>query len=135
GDERWNRRRRANAGSCLRRGLQGRRRHERHQDRRRALHRVARDRGRVTLRARGSESPARPRRHRHSATYRAPKRSGRTVFGEADVGRTSKVRLLLATTNRNKVREIRALLADAPVDLIALGDVPAIVEPEETGET
>jgi XTP/dITP diphosphohydrolase len=45
------------------------------------------------------------------------------------------VRLLLATTNRGKVREIRSLLADSPVHLIALSDVPAIVEPEETGET
>jgi XTP/dITP diphosphohydrolase len=45
------------------------------------------------------------------------------------------VRLLLATTNRHKIREIRALLAGAPVDLIALSDVPVIVEPEETGET
>jgi XTP/dITP diphosphohydrolase len=45
------------------------------------------------------------------------------------------VRLLLATTNRDKVREIRSLLADSPVHLIALSDVPAIVEPEETGQT
>ena len=45
------------------------------------------------------------------------------------------MRLLLATTNRDKVREIRSLLADSPVHLIALSDVPAIVEPEETGET
>jgi len=45
------------------------------------------------------------------------------------------MRLLLATTNRDKVREIRSLLADAPVDLITLSDVPPVVEPEETGET
>ena len=45
------------------------------------------------------------------------------------------MRLLLATTNRDKVREIRSLLADSPVHLIALSDVPAIVEPEETGTT
>ena len=32
----------------------------------------------------------------------------------------SKWRLLLATTNRDKMREIRSLLADAPVELIAL---------------
>jgi XTP/dITP diphosphohydrolase len=45
------------------------------------------------------------------------------------------VKLLLATTNRDKVREIRALLADVPVDLVALNDVAAVYEPEETGET
>jgi XTP/dITP diphosphohydrolase len=44
-------------------------------------------------------------------------------------------RLLIATTNRDKIREIRSLLADAPVELIALRDLPPIEEPEETGET
>jgi XTP/dITP diphosphohydrolase len=45
------------------------------------------------------------------------------------------VKLLVATTNRDKVREIRALLADVPVDLVALNDVAPVDEPEETGET
>jgi XTP/dITP diphosphohydrolase len=45
------------------------------------------------------------------------------------------VRLLLATTNRDKVREIRSLLADSPVHLIDLSGLPAVVEPEETGQT
>jgi XTP/dITP diphosphohydrolase len=45
------------------------------------------------------------------------------------------VRLLIATTNRDKVREIRSLLAEAPVDLVALSDVATVSEPEETGET
>jgi XTP/dITP diphosphohydrolase len=45
------------------------------------------------------------------------------------------LRLLLATTNRDKVREIRSLLADSPVELIALGDMPPIAEPDETGTT
>ena len=45
------------------------------------------------------------------------------------------MQLLVATTNRDKLREIRTLLADAPVDLLGLGDVPAIEEPEETGTT
>jgi len=45
------------------------------------------------------------------------------------------MRLLLATTNRDKLREIRSLLADVPVELIALSDVAPVVEPEETGET
>ena len=45
------------------------------------------------------------------------------------------MRLLVATTNRDKVREIRSLLADAPVELLTLGDVPPVAEPEETGDT
>lgn len=45
------------------------------------------------------------------------------------------MRLLIATTNRDKVREIRSLLAEAPVDLVALSDVATVSEPEETGET
>ena len=44
-------------------------------------------------------------------------------------------RLLLATTNPGKLREIRALLADVPVELVSLTDLPAIPEPEETGAT
>ena len=45
------------------------------------------------------------------------------------------MRLLVATTNRDKIREIRSLLADAPVELRTLSEVAAVVEPEETGET
>jgi len=44
-------------------------------------------------------------------------------------------RLLVATTNPGKLREIRGILADAPVELVSLGDFPEIVEPEETGAT
>lgn len=44
-------------------------------------------------------------------------------------------RLLVATTNNGKLREIRSLLADAPVELVTLRDLPAIEEPEETGQT
>jgi XTP/dITP diphosphohydrolase len=43
--------------------------------------------------------------------------------------------LLVATTNRGKLREIRGILAGVPVDLISLDDYPDIVEPEETGST
>jgi XTP/dITP diphosphohydrolase len=43
--------------------------------------------------------------------------------------------LLVATTNPGKVREIRALLADAPVALLGLADLTPIPEPEETGAT
>ena len=45
------------------------------------------------------------------------------------------MRLLVATTNREKIREIRSLLADTPVDLLTLSDIPPVAEPEETGET
>jgi len=44
-------------------------------------------------------------------------------------------RLLLATTNGDKVREIRGLLADAPVELITLAGWPDVQAPEETGST
>ena len=44
-------------------------------------------------------------------------------------------RLLIATTNASKVREIRDLLADAPVELVGLEALAATEEHEETGET
>jgi XTP/dITP diphosphohydrolase len=45
------------------------------------------------------------------------------------------MRLLIATTNPNKVREIRPLLADLDVELLTLADFAPIPEPEETGTT
>lgn len=42
--------------------------------------------------------------------------------------------LLIATTNAGKIREIRRLLHDHH-DLRTLADLPAIIEPEETGST
>lgn len=44
-------------------------------------------------------------------------------------------RLLIATTNPHKLREIETLLADAHVQLCSLRDLPSIEEPEETGST
>lgn len=44
-------------------------------------------------------------------------------------------RLLLATTNPNKVREIRPLLADLPFELVTLADLPPVPEPEESATT
>jgi XTP/dITP diphosphohydrolase len=44
-------------------------------------------------------------------------------------------RLLIATTNRDKLTEIRQLLDGTPLDMIALLDLPPIPEPEETGTT
>ena len=43
--------------------------------------------------------------------------------------------LLLATTNPNKVREIRPLLADLDIELITLADLDPIPEPDENGAT
>ena len=44
-------------------------------------------------------------------------------------------RLLVATTNPDKVIEIREVLADVPVALATLADLPPVAEPEETGAT
>ena len=44
-------------------------------------------------------------------------------------------RILLATTNRDKVKEIRGILGGLPLDLIGLDDVPRVAAPEETGTT
>ena len=43
--------------------------------------------------------------------------------------------LLIATTNPDKIREIRPLLADLPIALITLADVAPVQEPEENGTT
>jgi XTP/dITP diphosphohydrolase len=42
---------------------------------------------------------------------------------------------VLATTNRDKVREVRFLLRDRPVAVRTLADLPALAEPAETGDT
>jgi XTP/dITP diphosphohydrolase len=44
-------------------------------------------------------------------------------------------RLLLATTNEHKVREIRAILANLPFDLVGLSGWPGLESPDETGTT
>lgn len=43
--------------------------------------------------------------------------------------------LLVATTNRGKLAEIRGMLAGMPFEIVSLADVAAIAEPDETGET
>jgi XTP/dITP diphosphohydrolase len=45
------------------------------------------------------------------------------------------MRLLLATTNANKVREIRPILAHLPLEIIMLQELPPIPKPDETGAT
>jgi XTP/dITP diphosphohydrolase len=45
------------------------------------------------------------------------------------------VRLLIATTNRDKLREIHTVLSGTPVELLTLADLPSVDEPDETGAT
>ena len=45
------------------------------------------------------------------------------------------VRLLVATTNPDKLREIRGILARLPVEILTLRDLAPVLEPEETGAT
>jgi len=45
------------------------------------------------------------------------------------------VRLLIATTNRSKAREIDALLKGGPAQLVTLDAWPSLEAPEETGRT
>jgi XTP/dITP diphosphohydrolase len=45
------------------------------------------------------------------------------------------LRLLLATTNRGKTREIVSVLRGLAIDLVTLADLPPIPAPEETGRT
>jgi XTP/dITP diphosphohydrolase len=45
------------------------------------------------------------------------------------------MKLLIATTNPNKVREIQPLLAGLPITLLTLRDVAPMPEPEETAST
>jgi len=44
-------------------------------------------------------------------------------------------RLLVATTNTGKLREIRQILQGLPLDVLSLADLAAVGEPEETGAT
>ncbi|MBY0495725.1 MAG: non-canonical purine NTP pyrophosphatase [Cyanobacteria bacterium] len=44
-------------------------------------------------------------------------------------------KLLIATTNPHKIREIRPLLHDVPYDLVTLNDIDPIPEPDESAST
>jgi XTP/dITP diphosphohydrolase len=44
-------------------------------------------------------------------------------------------RILIATTNPGKIREIAGILEGVPAELVSLDDFPPIPEPEETGST
>ena len=45
------------------------------------------------------------------------------------------MKLLVATTNRGKLREIRQLLRDLPIELVTLDAWPDLPAPDETGQT
>jgi XTP/dITP diphosphohydrolase len=45
------------------------------------------------------------------------------------------MKLVIASTNPGKLKEISAILSGAPVDLVTLDEIPTIPEPEETGRT
>lgn len=45
------------------------------------------------------------------------------------------MKLLLATANLHKIREIKELLADSPVELVSLREFPKLEIPEESGTT
>jgi XTP/dITP diphosphohydrolase len=44
-------------------------------------------------------------------------------------------KLLVATTNRDKLVEIAAILDGVPFQILTLGDLPSVAVPEETGRT
>jgi XTP/dITP diphosphohydrolase len=44
-------------------------------------------------------------------------------------------KLVVATTNQGKLKEIAMLLEGAPIELVTLSNYPAIAPPEETGKT
>ena len=46
-----------------------------------------------------------------------------------------KLKLLVATKNAGKVKELRELLANLSIETVDLNDFPSVVEPEETGAT
>lgn len=44
-------------------------------------------------------------------------------------------KLLIATTNKGKLRELTSFLSDVPIKLISLGELSITQKPEETGKT
>ena len=57
------------------------------------------------------------------------------TMAEAAPAGHRKSELLVATTNPGKLKEIAAILGDAPVTLVTLNDREPLPEPEETGAT
>jgi len=62
-------------------------------------------------------------------------RSTRVASGSFPLGNATKRRVVLATLNAGKVRELARLLGDLPVELVSLAAVPGASLPPETGTT
>src|SRR5690606_34506737 len=93
-----------------------------------AVHRGAGHGGDAAVRSRRARPAAAARGIRHPAARRQAARARRRH------PRPMK-RLVLATGNPDKVREIRAILAGLPYDIVGLEGWPGIAPPEETGTT
>jgi len=65
----------------------------------------------------------------------SPQRSSRPGEPGALLDSALKPRLVVATLNRAKGRELLALLGDVPYEPVLLADVPGATLPEETGKT
>src|SRR5690606_21975561 len=115
----------ADARPRLRRGFHRRRRHERCEDRRGPVHRSAGHGRGPAVRAPRARFAPQPRRCRRAGTGRHP------ALGH----RRPPVKLLVATTNPGKLREIAGILEGLPIELVSLAQLPPIDEPEETGAT
>jgi XTP/dITP diphosphohydrolase len=59
----------------------------------------------------------------------------RSDSGRSDDPKLAAATLLVATTNDGKLREIRPLLTDLPIELVTLAGWPDLPPPEETGRT
>ena len=62
-------------------------------------------------------------------------RSTRVASRSSPPGNTTKRRVVLATLNPGKVRELSRLLGDLPIELVSLGELPGASLPPETGTT
>src|SRR5437899_10836529 len=63
-----------------------------------------------------------------------PQRPGRPGEARATVDTLNR-RVVLATLNPGKLRELARLLGDLPIELLSLADIPGATLPEETGRT
>src|SRR5881296_996719 len=64
----------------------------------------------------------------------APQRSGRPGEAVAPLDTLNR-RVVLATLNPAKLRELARLLGDLPIELLSLADIPGATLPEETART
>ena len=101
---------------------------------RRAVRRDPGHRRSRAVRQRRADGPAGAGRQGHQRADRQAARDRRTDPGPLDSPRL-RWALLIATTNPNKIREIRPLLAGQSLSLSRLADMAPIPEPEESGAT